>query len=148
MKPYSLDLRTRIYNYSLTHTIRETGKVFSVSPDTVHLLRKLFIETGSLNPRESSYEYPHLITPAGEAYLQSLLAKEVDLTLEELCNRYEDTFGIQVSIGTMYNTLEQLNITRKKRPFLIPKKAPMKLRQKKKFMINNSKQLNQKNDFT
>jgi transposase len=148
MKPYSLDLRDRIHNYSLTHTVRETGKVFSVSPDTVNLLRKLFIETGSLNPRERSSEYTYLITSAGETYLQFLLAEKVDLTLEELCNRYENAFGIRVSIGTMYNTLERLNITRKKRLFLILKKAQMKLRQKKKFMINNSKQLSQKNDFT
>jgi len=133
MKPYSLDLRIRIHNYSLTHTIRETGVVFNVSPDTVHLLRKLFIETGSLNPRESSYKYPHLITPAGEAYLQSLLAKEVDLTLEELCNRYEDTFGIRVSTGTMYNTLEQLNITRKKKTFSDPKKSTDEVKVKKEI---------------
>lgn len=73
MKPYSLDLRSKIYNYSLTHTIRETAKIFGVSPDTVHLLRKLFIETSSLSPRERSSEYPHLITPTGETYLKLLL---------------------------------------------------------------------------
>jgi transposase len=122
MKPYSYDLRIRIHNYSLTHTIRETAQVFSVSPDTVHLLRKLFIETGSLNPRIRSSEYPRLITPIGETYLQLLLNKEVDLTLEELCNRYDDNFGILVSVGTMYNTLERLNITRKKKNFSDPKK--------------------------
>jgi transposase len=137
MKPYSLDLRIRIYNYSLTHTIRETAEVFSVSPDTVHLLRKLFIETGSLNPRERSSEYPHLITPTGETYLQLLLDKEVDLTLEELCNRYEDTFGIRVSIGTMYNTLELLNITRKKKTFSDPKKSSDEVKAKKEIYDKN-----------
>ena len=49
MKAYSYELRTRIYNFSLTHTIRETAEIFSVSPSTVRLLRKLFTETGSLN---------------------------------------------------------------------------------------------------
>lgn len=133
MKPYSYDLRIRIYNYSLTHTIRETAKVFSVSPDTVHLLRKLFMETGSLNPRKRSSEYPRLITSTGEIYLQLLLEKEVDLTLEELCNRYEDTFGIRVSIGTMYNTLERLNITRKKKTFSDPKKSTDEVKAKKEI---------------
>ena len=38
MRPYSQDLRIRIYNYSLTHTVRETARIFSVSPNTVYLL--------------------------------------------------------------------------------------------------------------
>jgi len=49
-----------------------------------------------------------------------LLSKEIDLTLEELCNRYEQAYGVRVSIGTMYNTLERLNITRKKKTFYGP----------------------------
>jgi len=131
MKPYSHDLRIRIYNYSLTHTIRETARIFSVSPNTVYLLNQLFIETGSLEPRECPSEYPHLITPEGESYLQSLLSKEVDLTLEELRNRYAGVYGVLVSIGTMYNTLERLNITRKKKTFSDPKKSTPEVEIKK-----------------
>ena len=118
MKPYSYDLRIRIFNYSLTHTIRETARIFQVSPNTVYLLTQLFIETGSLNPRDNLHERPHLITPEGELYLCLLLSKEIDLTLEEVCNRYEQAYGVRVSIGTMYNTLERLNITRKKKDVL------------------------------
>ena len=76
-----------------------------MSPNTVYLLDQLFKETGSLEPRECPSEYPHLITPEGESYLQSLLSKEVDLTLEELRNRYAGVYGVLVSIDTMYNTL-------------------------------------------
>ena len=133
MKPYSYDLRIRMYNYSLSHTIQETAEIFSVSPNTVFLLKKLFAETGSLDPRESSFEYPHLITAEGELYLQVLLACEVDLTLEELCKRYENTFGILVSIGTMFNTLEKLNITRKKKTFSDPKKSSDETKKKKEI---------------
>lgn len=122
MKPYSYDLRIRIFNYSLTHSIRETARIFQVSPNTVHLLRQLFIETGSLNPHAKLLDRPHLITPEGELYLGVLLSKEVDLTLSELCNRYEQAFDVRVSIGTMYNTLERMNITRKKKTFSDPKK--------------------------
>lgn len=122
MKPYSHDLRVRIFSYSLTHSIRETAKIFQVSPNTVYLLKCLFIETGSLNPRDHPLEHPHLITPEGEMYLGLLLSEENDLTLAALCDRYEQAFGVRVSIGTMYNTLEQLNITRKKKTFSDPKK--------------------------
>jgi transposase len=123
MKAYSYDLRVRMYNYSLTHSIRETAEVFSVSPDTVHLLRKLYNETGSLNPRDCLQNRPNLITPVGETYLKLLLAEEVDLTLEELRHRYNNAFGILVSIGTMWNTLNRLNITLKKKTFSDPKKS-------------------------
>lgn len=129
MRPYSYDLRIRIHSYSLTHTIREAAKVFLVSPNTVRLLRKLFIETGSLNPRVNSYEHPYLITIEGETYLRLLLSKEVDLTLEEIRQRYADAFGILVSIGTIYNTLERLNFSFKKKTFSDPKESPANVKE-------------------
>jgi transposase len=130
MKSYSYDLRARIYNFSLTHTIRETAEIFSVSPSTVHLFRKLFTETGSLNPRAPLYDRPYLITPEGETFLQLLLAQEVGLTLEEIRYRYENVFGILVSMGTMYNTLERLNFSRKKKTFSDPKKSTAEAKEK------------------
>ena len=130
MRAYSYDLRVRIHNYSLMHTIREAAKIFCVSPNTVSLLRKLFIETGSLNPRDSSYEHPYLITPEGETYLRLLLSEEVDLTLEEIRHRYANTFGILVSIGTIYNALDRLGFTRKKKTFFDPKKSTAEVKEK------------------
>ena len=131
MKPYSYDLRIRIFNFSLSNSIQETADMFGISPNTVFLLKKLFIETGSLNPRDRQYEYTHLITPEGELYLQLLLAEEVDLTLEELCNRYEEAYGVRVSIGTLFNTLKKLNITRKKKKYSDPKKNTNDVKAKK-----------------
>jgi len=130
MKAYSYDLRARVYNFSLTHTIRETAEIFNVSPSTVHLFRKQFAESGSLNPRAPLYDRPYLITPAGETFLQLLLAQEVDLTLEEIRYRYESVFGILVSMGTMYNTLERLNFSRKKKTFSDPKKSSAEVEEK------------------
>ncbi len=132
MKPYSYDLRIRIFNYSLSHSIRETAKVFQVSPNTVYLLQKLFYETGRLEPYINSNERPHLITEEGELYLRLLLSKECDLTLAELCDRYEQAYGVKVSIGTMFNTLERLNITRKKKTFSDPKKESKTAQEEKK----------------
>jgi transposase len=72
------------------------------------------METGSLKPRQRQSDYPRLITPEGCLYLEYLLSKKVDLTLEVLRERYEKSYGIQVRIGTMFNTLKRLNITLKK----------------------------------
>ena len=122
MKPYSYDLRIRIFNYSLSNSIQKTADIFGISPNTVFLLKKLFIETGSLNPRCHKIEHSNLITPEGEMYLQLLLIEDVDLTIEELCNCYEEAYGVRVSIGTMFNTLKKLDITRKKKKYSDPKK--------------------------
>ena len=122
IKYYSHDLRTRIYSYSLEHSIRKTACLFGVSPNTVYWLKRRFIETGSLKPRQRPSNDPHLITPEGCLYLESLLSKEVDLTLEALRDRYEEAYGIRVSIGTMFNTMRRLNIMLKKDLFW-PKKT-------------------------
>ncbi len=122
MKPYSHDLRVRMFSYSLTQSIRKTAKLFQVSPNTVYLLKCLFIKTGGLEPRDRPLKHSHLISPEGEIYLGVLLSQENDLTLAELCDRYEQASGVRVSIGTMYNTLKHLNITRKKKTFSDPKK--------------------------
>lgn len=132
MKPYSSDLRIRIFNDSLSHSIRETAKIFQVSPNTVYLLQKLFYETGCLDPHVNLDEKPRLITEEGEMYLSLLLSKESDLTLAELCDRYEQAYGVRVSMGTLFNTLERLNLTRKKKTFSDPKKASETVHDEKK----------------
>jgi transposase len=122
MKAYSYDLRVRIFNYSLTHSIRGTAKVFQVSPNTVYLLRCLFFETGSLDPINTATQRTRLISEEGEMFICLLINEENDLTLAELCERYEEAYGVKVSVPTMYNTLERLKITRKKKSFSDPKK--------------------------
>ena len=126
MNAYSNDLRQRILNFSLDHSITETAKMFNVSRNMVFSLKKRFFETGSINPRESTRKYQRLISSDGESYLQALISIESDLTLEELINRYEEEYGIRVSIGTMFNTLSRLGFTYKKKTFIDPKKATEK----------------------
>jgi transposase len=122
MKAYSIDLMTRIFLYYLTHSIRETARMFGISPNTVFLLKKRFIETGSLLPRKRVNKNEKTITPDGETYLEAVLSIEPDLTLGKLCELYEETYGIKVSTSTMFNTLKLLNYTRKKKSFSDPKK--------------------------
>lgn len=145
MKPYSSDLRIRIFNYSLSHSIRETAKIFQVSPNTVYLLQKLFYETGSLDPHVNLDKKPRLITEEGEMYLSVLLSKECDLTLAELCDRYEQAYGVRVSIGTLFNTLERLNITRKKKTFSDPKKESETAQDEKKTYVAQLEKIQEDN---
>jgi len=68
MNALSIDLRQRILNYSLTHPIRQTAEVFQVSPDTVHRLKKLYYETGGVEPRPCQAEHWKAISEEGELY--------------------------------------------------------------------------------
>jgi transposase len=122
MKPYSYDLRIRIFSYSLTHSIKETAEVFNVSTNTVYLIKRLFIETGDFKPRPRTRQYPYLITPEGELYIQLLIYDNPDITLRQLCEEYESEYGVKVSIATMSNTLKRLGFVRKKKVFYDPKK--------------------------
>ena len=44
MNALSKDLRQRILNYALNHSVRQTARAFHVSPNTVQQIKKLFYE--------------------------------------------------------------------------------------------------------
>jgi transposase len=138
MNAYSLDLRTRMFSYVLTHSVRETAALFLVSPNTIHRLKKLFIETGQLAPKPCQAGRPRAISAEGELYVQALLREEVDLTLEELRERYAHTYGVTVSIGTLFNTLQRLGITRKKSPPTPPRKIARSIKPRPSTITTSS----------
>lgn len=114
MAAYSLDFRKRLFNYSLTHSVRATAAVFHVSPNTVHLLQKRFYETGQLAPKPSRAGRPRAVSAEGELFLKTLILDECDLTLERLRERYAEAFGVSIGMGTMHDTLVRLGLTLKK----------------------------------
>ena len=122
MSVLSQDLRQRILNYALIHPIRQTARLFQVSPDTVYRLKKLYYETDGIAPRTAQVVHAHAVSPEGELYLQALLLDDVDLTLGELCDRYEETYGVRVGTTTMHETLKRLNDSYKKKTFRDPKR--------------------------
>jgi transposase len=115
MNALSKDLRQRILNYALTHPIRQTAEIFQVSPDTVRRLKKLYYETGDIALPAVQAVHEHAVSPEGELYLQILLLDDADLTLAQLCGRYEETYGVRVGITTMHNTLKRMDYSLKKR---------------------------------
>ena len=116
MSALSKDLRQKILNYAMSHSVRKTARRFQVSPNTVHLLKKLFYETGGIEPRPSNAVHAHAVSPEGELYLKTLLLEEVDLTLERLCELYGQAYGVRVGVTTMHLTLKRMGLSYKKRP--------------------------------
>jgi transposase len=122
MNALSKDLRQRIFNYALNHSVRKTARAFRVSPNTVHLLKKLWYETGGLEPRPCEAVHAHAVSPEGELFLQALVVEAVDVTLERLCERYEQAYGVRVGVATMHLTLKRMGLTYKKKTFHDPKR--------------------------
>jgi transposase len=131
MNAYSIDLRQRMFNYKLTHSVRQTAKVFRVSPDTVQRLKNLFCETGGLAPRPCNAVHEHAVSPEGELYLQALLKEQPDLSLKQLCENYQIAYGVPVGITTMHNLLKRLGFSRKKKHSTTPKNTARRTRSKK-----------------
>ena len=122
MNALSKDLRQRILNYALNHSVRQTARAFHVSPNTVQQIKKLFYETGGIEPRPSKPVHAHAVSPEGELYLKALLLEEVDLTLERLCELYGQAYGVRVGVTTMHLTLKRMGLSYKKKTFHDPKK--------------------------
>ena len=121
MNALSMDLRQRVLNHALTHSLRDTAETFKVCLVTVINLKKLYFETGSAKPRERKKLPPgRHITPAGELYLQTLVIDDCDATLAELCDRYFEAYRIRVSQATLSTTLRRMGLTRKKKRSATP----------------------------
>jgi hypothetical protein len=58
MRPYSQDFQIRIYNYSLTHTVRETVRIFVIIPPSLKLWR--------LSRHSGRDSLPHLFRKVSE----------------------------------------------------------------------------------
>lgn len=117
MKVYSSDLRQKVlkaYN-AKEGSMRTLAERFMVSVNFVFILIKRFNENGHINPKPHGGGRRSAIDERGCQFIREVLKCNVDLTLEELCSRYDQKFGKKVSKSTMDRTLKKMNITRKKK---------------------------------
>jgi len=142
MTTYSKDLRQRILNYGLLHSIRATAERFQVSPNTVYLLKKLYYETGGIAPRQRSMAPDRLISAEGELWLQAILVETPDLSLAELCDRYEDIYKVRVSSSTMCDTLKRVGYSFKRKTFYDPERDTAGAAEEKLSYINQLEGIN------
>jgi transposase len=112
-KPISLDLRERIVEaYERKEGTREeVAKRFKVSLGMVKKLMQQHSRTGDLRPR---YRFcgrkAKLLLQHGGA-LKALVAKEPDVTLEEMKER----LGLACTVAAIHQVLAKLGLTYKKR---------------------------------
>lgn len=114
---YSTDLRQKIVRaYENKHgSMAQLAKIFNVGKDTIYRFVKLNKTTGQLSPkRRTSGGNPPKITAIEADFLQQVLQKESDLTLERLCERFENYFSRSISSSAMARGLKKYRLTFKK----------------------------------
>jgi transposase len=109
MKPYSVDLRSRVLDAVDRGVPRkEVAKAFSVSLPSVKRWLKLRRETGDLEPRQGVPGPPARKGTALEEWLPEHLKANPDLTLEEHCEAFDGARGVRVSTATMSRSIRRL----------------------------------------
>jgi transposase len=114
MRAYSMDIRERVIENLDHESMRKTAKRFRVS-DYVYRLKQRYREAGTLAPKPHGGGHGPLVDEAGGEFIRGVLAEASDLTLNELCERYEGRFACKVSKSSMDRALRRLDLTRKKR---------------------------------
>jgi transposase len=115
MNPISLDLRTRIV-HAVNHdknTPEQTAERFAVSPASVYRFLQLDRDLNDLKPAKKPAN-PRKISDEHAPALHAQIQANNDATLEEHCQTWLETTGVEVSVPTMQRALLRLNMTRKK----------------------------------
>ena len=122
MRLCSLDLRQRVINAyeGKEGSQRQIAERFQVSQSFVKKLIYRYRETGTIEPKPHGQRLePHvgavaIIKKSELKQIEELVNEQPDALLRELCERWEITKGIKVSISTMHRRLEKLKLTTKK----------------------------------
>jgi transposase len=116
MRAYSIDIRGRVIENLDQESMRKTAKRFRVSEYFVYRLKQRYKEAGTLAPKPHGGGHGPIVDEGGGEFIRGVLAEAPDLTLNELCERYEGRLGRAVSKSSMDRALRRLKVTRKKRP--------------------------------
>jgi transposase len=120
MKAYSTDLRERVIGAAKQGMLQaEIAKAFALSISSIKRYLKQWRETATLEAKPIPGRPSKKLKPI-QAGVSQLLASAPDGTLEQLCQIWEDLYGIRVSISTMSRAIQRQGWTRKKRHWVPP----------------------------
>jgi transposase len=115
MKPYSVDLRTRIVQ-AVKHdhkTAAEVSNLLQVSTATIYRYLQLDRDLNDLTPLKATGR-PRLINRDHEPSLLKQIQTNNDATLEEHCKLWKKRTGMNLSITCMFESQKRLDVTLKK----------------------------------
>lgn len=95
-------------------TYRKLARVFDVGEATVSRLLARHRRTGDVAPDEHGGGNPPRIPSEQFEALRAIIVDAPDATQQDLCDIWEELFGVRVSKSAMGRALKAANITRKK----------------------------------
>ena len=115
MRAYSQDLRERVANALAAGELsqRAIAERLGVSRRFVERLSARVRDTGSCAARPHAGGRSRTLAPYA-AWLRAEVARQPDVTLDELCERVQQTHGVAVSASMMCRELQLLDLPRKK----------------------------------
>jgi transposase len=132
MKPYSIDLRTKIVEIWKKEkiSIRKLAERFGVAKSFIQKLIKKYQETGDIRPLPQGGSPPTKLNSEQLVTLVELMEKNNDATLEELGELLYTETGVRVGKSTIGRISQKLNYSVKKKPYMLLKKKMLKSNKK------------------
>jgi transposase len=120
-KAYSQDLRERViavYQEEKS-TMKEVAKRFAVSRSWVNNLVQRQKQTGSVAAKPHGGGAVAKVTATHYPILEEIIDGQNDLTLLEISQRFGEKTGVKVSQSTICRALQEIELTRKKKLFML-----------------------------
>jgi transposase len=118
METYSTDLRQKIidtYKSEVMLTQQQLADRFRVNKSFIIKLLKQYRETGNIAPKPHGGGRKLKADPAQIASLIEIVQENNDATLSEYCDLLKEKEQVTISIPSMCNLLQRLDLRRKKK---------------------------------
>ena len=124
MKPYSLDLRQKIFDTYLSGGIsqRQLANRFCVSLSFIEKLLKQCRETANIAPKVSTKQTSPKLNEEQLNILEEIVKAKNDATLKEIRSELKEKTGITIGISTVDRMLQRMEISLKKKHYTPQKK--------------------------
>ena len=116
-KPYSSDFRKKVIEeiQEGTYSKLEIARRFRISSSFIYNVWSRYEMTGSYEAKPMGNTTSPKVDETGSDHIKEWLANEPDLTLNALCDKYAEHFGITMGKSSMDRALKRVNITYKKK---------------------------------
>ena len=95
----------------------EVANLFDVGSASLKRWMARYRESGSIDPLPHGGGTEHRIDDEGAEFIKGLLTERPDISLEEICRRYNRQYETDVSVSTVGRCVRaRLNFRRKKKP--------------------------------
>jgi len=113
---YSLDLRKKIFSawQAKEGSQRELAKRFNVSLSFIRDLSSQYRKTGEITPKPQGGDRRSKLKEKEKELLKKIIEEKNDIYLEEIQKKIQEQTGIEVSVSSLYRTLQKMQLRRKK----------------------------------